>query len=168
MDSHSRLTAMGEDNSKGSLEQSASQKTRQRGQERESPEYRSWVMSRVRSKDTSPELRVRSLIHRAGYRYRLHVRKLPGSPDMVMRKYRTVVFVNGCFWHRHPGCKQASTPKTNVDYWQGKFERNVARAEKNHAALRRDGWKVVIIWECQTRPTQELSELLTEVLPPQI
>ena len=89
----------------------------------ESPEYRSWVMSRVRSKHTTPELRVRSLVHRAGYRFRLHDGKLPGRPDLVLRKYRTVIFVNGCFWHRHPGCKRATTPKTNIDYWQAKFDR---------------------------------------------
>ena len=125
-------------------------------------------MSRVRSKDTSPELRVRSLVHRAGYRYRLHVRKLPGSPDMVMRKYRTVIFVNGCFWHRHPDCKHATTPKTNVDYWNAKFERNVSRARKNHEALKQDGWRVVVIWECETRNAQDLSNLLSEVLPPRV
>ncbi len=153
---------MGGDASKESLEQSESKKAQKH--ERESPKYRSWVMSRVRSKDTSPELRVRSLIHRAGYRYGLHVKTLPGSPDIVMRKYRTVVFVNGCFWHRHPGCKQASTPKTNVDYWQGKFARNVARAKQNYDALQRYGWKVVVIWECQTKDTQELLDLLSRAL----
>ena len=134
----------------------------------ESPEYRSWVMSRVRSKHTTPELRVRSLVHRAGYRFRLHDGKLPGRPDLVLQKYRTVIFVNGCFWHRHPGCKRATTPKTNIDYWQAKFDRNVTRAKKSHAALRRDGWRVLIIWECQTRNPQLLSNLLTLLLPPRI
>ena len=133
----------------------------QKTQIKEPSKYRSWVMSRVRSKDTSPEIRVRSLIHRVGYRYRLHVGKLPGKPDIVMRKYRTVVFVNGCFWHRHPGCRQASTPKTNVDYWNEKFERNVSRAKKNHETLEQDGWRVVVIWECQTRNILELSGLLS-------
>ena len=127
---------------------------------------RSYTMSRIRSKDTSPELRVRSMIHRAGYRYRLHVTKMPGSPDIVMRRYRTVVFVNGCFWHQHQGCRIASTPKTNTDYWQRKFTRTAERDRKSKVALRRDGWNVLVIWECQTRNEESLQNLLSEVLPP--
>ena len=122
-------------------------------------------MSRVRSKDTSPELRVRSLMHRAGYRYRLHVSSLPGKPDIVMARHRTVVFVNGCFWHRHPGCRRASTPKNNADYWRQKFERNVAKDKKAHAALRQDGWTVIVIWECQTHDSSALANLLSDILP---
>ena len=132
----------------------------------ETPDYRSWVMSHVHGKDTVPELRVRSLMHQAGYRYRLHVSGMPGKPDVVLPRYRTAVFVNGCFWHRHPGCKHASTPKTNVGYWAQKFERNVSRDEETHAALRREGWTVVVIWECQTRNAMQLASLLSAVLPP--
>ncbi len=131
----------------------------------ESREYRSWVMSRVRSKDTSPEIRVRSILHRAGFRFRLHVKSLPGTPDIVLRKHRTAVFVNGCFWHRHPGCKQASTPRTNIDYWRKKFDRNISRAKKNYNELRLKEWQVVIVWECQTRNSESLSQLLSEIMP---
>ena len=131
-----------------------------------SPAMRSQNMSRIRSRDTSPELRVRSLIHRAGYRYRLHVKEMPGKPDIVMSRYRTVIFVNGCFWHRHPNCRYASTPKTNVDYWQRKFERNVARDRTAHDELARDGWKILVIWECQTRDKKSLATLIGNNLPP--
>ena len=131
-----------------------------------SPAKRSLNMSRIRSRDTSPELRVRSLLHRSGYRYRLHVNNMPGTPDIVMPRYRTVVFVNGCFWHRHPNCRYSTTPKTNVDYWQQKFERNVKRDLNAYDILRQDGWTVLIIWECQTRDQDCLSTLLKEILPP--
>ena len=131
-----------------------------------SPEQRSRIMSRVRSKDTLPELRVRSQMHRAGYRYRLHVSEMPGKPDIVMPRHRTVVFVNGCFWHQHPGCRRASTPTTNADFWQRKLERNVARDKNNHTALRRDGWTVRIVWECQTRDNLVLMDTLSNILPP--
>ena len=104
-------------------------------------------------------------MHRAGYRYRLHVSGLPGSPDIVMPRFRTILFVNGCFWHRHPGCRRTSTPQTNVKYWESKFNRNVARDEENHRALRQDGWKVLVIWECQTTNLTKLNELLSEMLP---
>ncbi len=136
--------------------------------DRISPEWRSWAMSRVRSKDTSPEMRVRSHMHRSGYRYRLHVRDMPGAPDIVMPRYRTVVFVNGCFWHRHPGCRRASTPKTNTAFWERKFKNNVVRDEGVHAALQRDGWTVVVVWECQTRNSKTLADTLSDILPPRI
>ena len=105
-------------------------------------------------------------MHRAGYRYRLHVNWMPGKPDMVMPRYHTAVFVNGCFWHRHQGCKYASTPKTNADYWQQKFNRNVVRDKRTYAASRQDGWKVLVVWEWQTRNPLELAALLVAVLPP--
>ena len=123
-------------------------------------------MSRVRSKDTSPEMRVRSQMHRSGYRYRLHVKDMPGAPDIVMPRYRTAVFVNGCFWHRHPGCSRASIPKTNTAFWERKFENNVARDEGVHASLRQDGWAVVVVWECQTRNRKTLTDTLLDILPP--
>ena len=129
------------------------------------PERRRWMMSRVRSRDTAPEMRVRSQMHRAGYRYRLHVGDLPGKPDIVLSRYRTVIFVNGCFWHRHPGCPRASTPKTNSAFWERKFEANVARDKKVQALLRRDGWTVLVIWECQTQDSQTLADVLADTLP---
>ena len=104
-------------------------------------------MSRIGPKDTSPELIVRSTLHRLGYRFRLHVKKLPGKPDIVLAKHRTVIFVHGCFWHRHKGCKQASTPKSNQAFWQEKFARNVERDRRNVRSLKQLGWKVIIIWE---------------------
>ena len=131
-----------------------------------SPAMRSQNMSRIRSQDTSPELRVRSLIHRAGYRYRLHVKEMPGKPDIVMPRYRTAILINGCFWHRHPNCRYATTPKTNTDYWQRKFERNVARDRTAHDELARNGWKILVIWECQTRDKESLATLIGEILPP--
>ena len=130
-----------------------------------SKDRRSRNMSRIRSKDTSPEFRVRSLIHRAGYRYRLHVRDLPGTPDIVMPRYRTVIFVDGCFWHQHPNCQRATMPKTNVGYWKPKLERNVVRGREARAALRREGWTPLTIWECQTKDDNTLSAILATVLP---
>ena len=100
-----------------------------------SPEKRSWIMRQVKGRDTSPEKIVRSLLHRMGYRFRLQRDDLPGKPDIVLPRFKTVVFVNGCFWHRHSGCKRATTPATNVDYWQTKFARNVARDARNQAEL---------------------------------
>ena len=123
-------------------------------------------MSRVRSKDTSPEIRVRSQMHRAGYRYRLHVGDMPGKPDIVMPRYRTVVFVNGCFWHRHLGCRRASTPKTNTPFWERKFASNVARDREVRDTLQRDGWTVLVVWECQTRNSRMLADTLSAILPP--
>ena len=131
-----------------------------------SPAMRSQNMSRIRSRDTSPELRVRSLIHRAGYRYRLHVKEMPGKPDIVMPRYRTAILINGCFWHRHSNCKYATTPKTNTDYWQRKFERNVSQDRTTHEELARNGWKTLVIWECQTRDKESLATLIGEILPP--
>lgn len=133
-----------------------------------SPAKRSLNMSHIRSRDTSPELKVRSMIHRAGYRYRLHVKEMPGKPDIVMPRYRTAIFVNGCFWHRHLDCRYATMPKTNIDYWQQKFKRNVDRDQATYNALRQDGWSIVVIWECQTRDRIGLSKLLAEILPPRI
>ena len=122
-------------------------------------------MSRVHGKDTSPEIRVRSIMHRAGYRYRLHVRDMPGRPDIVMPRYRIAAFVNGCFWHRHPGCRHASMPKTHMDYWKRKFDRNVKRDQESQDALRQEGWTVAVIWECQTRKRAELEKVLASILP---
>jgi DNA mismatch endonuclease, patch repair protein len=114
------------------------------------PEKRSEVMARVGTKNTKPELLVRSLLHKMGYRFRLHRKDLPGSPDIVLPKYRTVIFVHGCFWHRHPGCRRATTPKNNFEYWERKFDRNKERDEKAKSALGERGWNVLTVWECET------------------
>lgn len=110
---------------------------------------RSYVMSRVSSKDTKPEKIVRSYLHRAGLRFRLHGPGLPGKPDLVLAKYRTVVFVHGCFWHRHKGCKRATTPKTRKEFWMEKFEKNKARDRRNSRQLKENGWHVIVIWACE-------------------
>lgn len=114
-----------------------------------SPLVRSRMMSGIRSKDTKPELTVRNHLHRKGLRYRLHA-KLPGKPDLVFPKYRTVVFVHGCFWHRHEGCQYATTPKSNADFWQAKFASNVRRDALVQQTLEAQGWRVLTIWGCQT------------------
>jgi len=114
-----------------------------------SSEQRSWVMSRVRGKDTKPERVVRSALHRAGYRFRLHRADLPGKPDIVLPKYQAVIFVNGCFWHQHPGCRKATIPEHNKDFWQRKLERTVQRDQRNRVKLKRLGLKVITLWECQ-------------------
>jgi len=129
------------------------------------PEKRSWNMSRIRSRDTNPEKVVRSLLHSMGYRFRLHVRTLPGAPDVVLPKYHTVVLVNGCFWHRHANCKFAYMPKTRTQFWQRKFEQNVARQSKVNAELEEMGWHVVTIWECELSDRVSLSQRLSESLP---
>lgn len=108
-------------------------------------------MSLIRGKDTKPELTVRKFLHSLGFRYTLHRRDLPGKPDIVLPKWKTVIFVNGCYWHRHAGCSMASTPKTNVDFWEEKFKANVERDIKNYEALKTAGWKVIIVWECEVR-----------------
>ena len=118
-------------------------------------ERRSWNMSRIRGRNTGPELRLRSLLHRAGFRFRLHAKQLPGSPDIVLPKYRTVVFVRGCFWHRHPGCRNATMPSTRREFWREKFDGNVSRDLRNQAALVAAGWTVLTIWECELKADAE-------------
>lgn len=114
-----------------------------------SKEHRSWVMSRIRGKDTGPEKLMRSLLHRAGYRFRLHDKKLPGRPDIVLKKYRTVVFVHGCFWHRHPGCRKTTTPSTRTEFWKTKFDKTVERDRRKAKELEAMGWRVITVWECE-------------------
>ena len=113
-----------------------------------SPEKRSDMMSGIRGKDTKPEIIVRQLLHWLGYRFRVHRKNLPGKPDIVLPKWRTVIFVNGCYWHGHEDCHLFRLPKTRTEFWTNKIEGNRARDERNHTALRADGWNVVIIWEC--------------------
>lgn len=112
-------------------------------------ERRSWNMSKIKSKDTNPELKVRKILYKLGYRFRLHRKDLPGKPDIVLPKYKTVIFVNGCFWHRHNNCIEASRPKTNSEYWESKITKTVERDLKKHQILRDEGWKVIVFWECE-------------------
>lgn len=112
---------------------------------------RSRMMSGIRSKDTQPELKVRRFLHANGFRYRLHVRALPGTPDICLPKYQTVIFVQGCFWHRHKGCKLSYMPASNVGKWRTKFMRNVQRDRQNCRALTNQGWHVIVLWECGLR-----------------
>lgn len=123
-----------------------------------SPEQRRRTMAAVKGRDTTPELIVRNMLHKAGFRFRLHRKDLPGSPDIVLPKYQIVIFVHGCFWHQHRGCKGAERPISNRDYWQSKLDRNMARDEKNAAKLRELGWKPVVIWECETKNKMLLAE----------
>ena len=125
---------------------------------------RSEVMSRIRGKDTTPELQVRSIVHRLGYRFRLHARDLPGSPDLVLPRLETVIFVHGCFWHRHRGCRYATTPSTRRTFWQAKFDANVARDTRTAASLRRLGWSVITVWECQLRKPERVVARLERLL----
>ena len=113
------------------------------------PEKRSEIMRSVHGSDTKPEILVRSMLHRAGYRFRKNVKTLPGKPDIVLPKYKTVIFVHGCFWHRHKGCKHTTTPSANVAFWQKKFAANIANDKKHARALRKLGWKVITVWECE-------------------
>lgn len=110
---------------------------------------RSELMSRVRSADTKPEWVLRCGLHRMGFRFRLRNRKLPGRPDLIFPRYRAAVFVHGCFWHRHRGCREASSPKTNTPYWQAKFSENVRRDRLNRRKLEHLGWRVRVVWECE-------------------
>jgi len=117
------------------------------------------VMQRVRSNDTKPELVVRSFLFRHGFRFRLHVKNLPGHPDIVLPKYQTVVEVRGCFWHRHPGCRQATMPSANVEFWREKFKRNVDRDRNTEKQLRELGWNLIVVWECELKNKRFLEAL---------
>jgi DNA mismatch endonuclease, patch repair protein len=121
-------------------------------------------MSRIRGKDTTPELKVRSALHRAGLRFRLHRSDLPGTPDIVLPRHRTVVFVHGCFWHRHNGCKYAYTPKSRAEFWHEKFERTVERDREAVKALRELGWQVLTVWECETADACGMTKRFLSVL----
>lgn len=114
-------------------------------------------MSRIRGRDTKPELTLRSLLHRAGYRFRLHGPGLPGKPDIVLPKYRSIIFVHGCFWHRHKGCSNATMPKTRTDFWQEKFNRTVDRDQQKKAELEALGWGVITVWECELKKDPHLT-----------
>ena len=126
-----------------------------------SPERRSWNMSRIRNKNTKPEIVVRSILHGLGFRFTVNGpknKKLPGKPDIVLPKYRTVVFVHGCYWHRHRGCKETTTPKTRTEWWQAKFDGNVERDKRNQRELKKLGWKVIVVWECETKTAEGIEK----------
>ena len=129
-----------------------------------SPQQRSAIMARVRSRDTKPELVVRRLVHAMGFRYRLHGKGLPGRPDLVFAGRRKVIFVHGCFWHRHAACALARLPKSRRDFWVPKLEANRERDERNRRALARDGWKVLTVWECQLKETGRLQKKIRRFL----
>ncbi|WP_443690485.1 very short patch repair endonuclease [Pseudomonas sp.] len=122
---------------------------------------RSEIMRSVKSENTTPELLIRSLLHRLGFRFRLHRKDLPGSPDVVLPRYRTVIFVHGCFWHRHPGCRLTTTPKSRQGYWLPKFMGNVERDRRNIETLQKMGWQVIVIWECEIKRSEDLEYRLT-------
>lgn len=123
---------------------------------------RSRMMAAIRGKNTGPEIVVRRYLHAHGYRFRIHRKDLPGKPDIVMPKLRTCIFVHGCFWHRHPDCKYAYTPKSRLDFWLAKFAKNVERDLAAQSALRALGWNVVIIWECETKKIDSLRHKISE------
>lgn len=132
----------------------------------DSADIRSAQMRLIRSKDTKTELALRRALHRLGYRYRLHARDLPGTPDLVFPKFRKVLFIHGCFWHRHTGCVKTRTPKSNLDYWTPKFARNIERDKQSQVALNATGWQYLIIWECELRRIDEAAEKVVAFLKP--
>jgi len=128
------------------------------------PQKRSWIMSRVRGRNTKPEMLVRSMIHRLGYRFRVHRSDLPAAPDIVFPSRKKVIFVHGCFWHGHSCTRGARTPKANRDYWEAKISRNKNRDKKNIRALKQSGWGVMVIWECQLKDDKKLEKRIVDFL----
>lgn len=126
--------------------------------------HRSWNMSRIRNKNTKPEIRVRKKLHKLGYRFRLHRDDLPGCPDIVLPRHNTVIFVHGCYWHRHPGCKYSYTPKSRIEFWTRKFKENVKRDQQHQDKLSKLGWRVGVIWECESKDDQQLEVLIQDIL----
>ncbi|OPC03918.1 very short patch repair endonuclease [Elizabethkingia ursingii] len=132
-----------------------------------SKEIRSFNMSRIKGKDTKPELLVRKFLFSQGFRYRLHDKKLPGKPDVILPRYKTIIFVNGCFWHGHEGCKYFVVPKTRTEWWLNKINTTVANDKKIVESLRNDGWKTIVIWECELKKEKSentLSELIKKII----
>ncbi len=130
-----------------------------------SRQQRSEIMAAVKGKNTNPELVVRKKLHELGYRFRLHRRCLPGNPDIVLPKYRTCIFIHGCFWHQHPGCKRATVPSTNVEFWRNKFDQTKLRDQKAVNELKGLGWNACVIWECETKINQALNAAIRRCLP---
>ena len=126
-------------------------------------EQRSRNMSAIKSKNTKPEIKVRKVLHSMGYRFRLHSKDLPGSPDIVLPKYKTVIFVHGCFWHRHENCKYASTPKTRKEFWNKKFTENKKRDSEIQEKIKILDWRSVVIWECETKNLENLRDKIVDI-----
>ena len=127
-------------------------------------EKRSQNMARIRSKNTAPELRIRKMLTKLGWKYRLHSKNLPGKPDIVVSKIKTAIFVNGCFWHQHKGCKKCTIPKSHIEHWRRKLEGNIQKQKQNIKVLHRLGWEALIIWECQTKNEKSLYKILRRVV----
>ncbi len=132
--------------------------------DRVSLEDRSRIMRAVRREDTTPELSVRRIAHKLGFRFRLHRKDLPGSPDIIFPKHRLCLFVHECFWHRHHGCRKATTPKSNAAFWMDKFARNVERDGRKVEALRALGWKVAVVWECQSKDETVVESIIRDAI----
>ncbi len=124
---------------------------------------RSRMMAGIKAKDTAPELVVRRFLHSLGFRYRLHVKALPGKPDIVLPKYRTAIFVHGCFWHQHPGCKDAVMPKNNAKFWKDKLDGNTRRDARNFSGLERLGWQCLVVWECEVKSSTMQKSLIRKL-----
>lgn len=129
------------------------------------PETRSRMMSRIRSTETSPERRVRSYLHRRGLRFRKNVARLPGKPDVVLKRYSAAVFVHGCFWHQHTGCRDGRIPESNAEYWRPKLKRTQERDQAHQSQLRQAGWRVFVVWECEIGADQ-LGRLAQQIVSP--
>ena len=129
-----------------------------------SKKARSKIMSAIKGKNTKPEILVRKSLHSLGHRFRLHKKDLPGKPDIILPKYKVAIFVHGCFWHQHKGCKSATIPTSNVEYWSEKLKKNVERDRKNISSLRRQGYKIKVIWECETSNIKRLKNKLRALL----
>lgn len=125
------------------------------------PIQRHNCMSKIKGRDTKPEIKIRSWLHRNGYRFRIQKSDLPGKPDIVLKKYNLAIFVNGCYWHRHPGCRYTTTPATNKEFWQKKFAQNVSRDKVCIEKLKASGWNTLVIWECQVR-NDTFSQILVD------
>lgn len=128
------------------------------------PEQRSRVMARVKGYNTGPEMLVRRMLHRLGYRFRLHRKDLPGSPDIVLPRHKKVIFVHGCFWHGHKGCHRAARPSTNTEFWNRKIDGNISRDRKSKRLLQAMGWRVLIVWQCKTKDAEYLLQYLASFL----
>ena len=129
-----------------------------------SKEKRSWIMSRVKGRDTKPEMLVRSFVHRMGFRFRVQRRDLPGNPDIALPRHRKVIFVHGCFWHGHKGCPRSKRPTTNKTFWNKKLDGNIERDKRFRGKLHRMGWKVLVVWQCDTRKPEKLLAKLERFL----
>lgn len=132
--------------------------------DRLSPERRGWLMSRIKSKNTSPEMIVRRLVYGMGFRYRLHVKTLPGKPDLVFWGRRKVIYVNGCFWHGHEGCRYARPSKSRIEFWTSKISRNRERDRENVSAIEASGWSVLTVWQCELKNLEGLKNLLYDFI----